>query len=230
MLQRYFLNGFRSVDPKRTLFSEYFYKYFKKQCILGNNEQFNYRLNQVIRVLDYVSNEQSKVLDIGCGFGLQSIMFFLCGIQNVYACDIAIRKLKDFRKLVAVLSINTDDIKIFCCNGCSTPFKNKYFDLIFISSVLSHVETADLLLYEIYRILKPEGKLFLSDENNCFFIPGRRRRRKIWQMVEYGPIDESIAIGEPVPFSHLRDNIISKRFPLLSVNERKLLVKKLKGL
>lgn len=41
------------------------------------------------------------------------------------------------------------------------PFENKKFDFVFIKSVIEHISNTDLFLSEIYRVLKPGGKVII---------------------------------------------------------------------
>lgn len=52
------------------------------------------------------------------------------------------------------------------------PFPSNYFDICFSKSVVEHLNNPDNYMKEIYRILKPNGKLILMipDYDSCMFL------------------------------------------------------------
>jgi len=50
-------------------------------------------------------------------------------------------------------------------NGYELPYKDNTFDLITTNHVLHHVHELDLLLYDISRVLKPDGLLYIKEHN-----------------------------------------------------------------
>jgi ubiquinone/menaquinone biosynthesis C-methylase UbiE len=114
-------------------------------------------------------NNLSKLLDLGCGLGRNSILFAQNGF-TVTAYDLsfdAIEKVnKKSRELK--LSINTiigDMIKL--------PFREESFDCILSYHVISHTDSEGIkkVLNEIQRVLKKNGEFYLtlcSKESNSF--------------------------------------------------------------
>jgi SAM-dependent methyltransferase len=47
-------------------------------------------------------------------------------------------------------------------DGINIPFENEKFDLVFCTQVLEHVNDPFSLIREMYRVLKPNGKLIIS--------------------------------------------------------------------
>ena len=50
----------------------------------------------------------------------------------------------------------------FLCNLDNIPKKNNSYDVVINTQVLEHVENPEKVIKELYRILKPRGKLFLT--------------------------------------------------------------------
>lgn len=102
-----------------------------------------------------------KILDIGCGTGLNA------------------KKLAEKGHEIIGIDISNIAIQQFCQNGFTgfqcdiaqyIPFKNNTFDLIYASEVIEHLIDTELFIDEIYRILKPSGKLILSTINSTFWV------------------------------------------------------------
>ena len=99
---------------------------------------------------------KSIVLDTGTGTGSH---LELLHAHKVYGIDVAHKMLKksQVRSLENVFLSNQ--------NAENTNFKNDFFDVVIISHVLSVTENPEELLKESYRVLKPNGKLFILNHN-----------------------------------------------------------------
>jgi SAM-dependent methyltransferase len=117
---------------------------------------------------DFVAPEDLRgreVLDIGCGFG-----WF-----ERFAAARAPRRLVGIEPkesdLVAARSIAAETQAEFVCAGAfRLPFPEASFDTVCIWDVIEHVprgREADLFR-EIYRVLRPEGRLYLSTPYRSF--------------------------------------------------------------
>ena len=49
-------------------------------------------------------------------------------------------------------------------------FSDKVFDLVFCSEVIEHLVNPENLLQELYRVLRPGGKLIISVPNSAFWV------------------------------------------------------------
>jgi len=52
------------------------------------------------------------------------------------------------------------DCRLEPVDARSTPYPNDYFDLIYSTSAFEHIHHLDLMLTEMFRVLRPGGKLF----------------------------------------------------------------------
>jgi ubiquinone/menaquinone biosynthesis C-methylase UbiE len=97
-----------------------------------------------------------KVLEIGCGSGVDSLEFARYGAQ-VTSVDITANAVQLTKELsiesgypLYVRKINED---------CKLPFKDSSFDCVYSYGVLHHIPNVDIIMGEIIRVLKPGGKL-----------------------------------------------------------------------
>jgi len=102
-----------------------------------------------------------RVLDIGCGTGLNSRYISSLG-HSVYGIDIsheAIEKYKEqgFEGEVMDLEVGMT-------------FADASFDVVYASEIIEHVVHYQKILEDIFRVLRPGGKLILSTPNSSFWV------------------------------------------------------------
>ncbi len=105
-----------------------------------------------------------KYLDIGCGNGNKTTMFSKAiglNLDNVYGTDI-----KQWGPYDAELHGSHDFNFKYLKEDGTLDFPDNHFDLISCVLMLHHVESIDLLLGEIRRVLKPNGKILII-EHDC---------------------------------------------------------------
>ena len=101
-----------------------------------------------------------SILDLGCGRGRHALYFTQKGFK-VTAVDLSAEAIEYNKKLqkeqgVDYLCKRADMMKL--------PFADDAFDRVFSYHVISHQDTAGVqqVLQEIARVLKPDGKVFLT--------------------------------------------------------------------
>ena len=94
----------------------------------------------------------SKILDVGCGKGFMTGAFL---ISDMFVYGIDKENLKPVCNGFAKCNIANESI----------PYKPNTFDVVFCKSVIEHLYAPDNLMKEIYRVLKPDGRvIFLTPE------------------------------------------------------------------
>lgn len=102
-----------------------------------------------------------KVLDIGCGTGLNAGGIAAKG-HEVWGVDIS---------PVAIERFRARGYRGEVCNlGDGLPFSEHSFDLVFSSEVIEHVADTESFLADIFRVLRPGGILVMSTPNSAFWI------------------------------------------------------------
>lgn len=97
----------------------------------------------------------NRFLDYGCGKG-EFVSKLKGKVKNIYGFDVDPEKINLVKKKYPF--INVKKIKI----SNKPPYPNNFFDAVSIFHVLEHVDSEKNAIKEIYRILKPGGKLYLA--------------------------------------------------------------------
>ena len=105
----------------------------------------NYAMFSILKNL-LNHTERGKVLDIGAGT-LAFKSYLESHFDSYLACDI----------------VAQDEIPLdFMANAEKLPLPSDTLDCAFLSAVLEHCREPETVLQEIYRVLKPEGRLILT--------------------------------------------------------------------
>lgn len=141
------------------------------QLSIGRNEaiQSNPIINyeqalRAVTVLDMLAARPGeRVLDIGCGNARDMIKLVECGAQ-VVGVDISEGMVAGAKNELEAHGIIGVDLQVG--DATCLDFADASFDKILCSEVIEHIPDAPKALCEMYRILKPSGRLVLSTPNS----------------------------------------------------------------
>lgn len=109
-------------------------------------------------------NECLRILDVGCGTGASLVDFkkkFGRSVE-VYGVDVVALQIDLAREKIKKNGVWA---QVDWYDGEHLPFPNEYFDAIYTSDVLGHVENVPAWLKELNRVLKPGGTLAMFSES-----------------------------------------------------------------
>ncbi|MGH7599898.1 MAG: methyltransferase domain-containing protein [bacterium] len=117
---------------------------------------------RVERILKFTKEIQGKVLDVGCFVGILSERIVQQGGKELIGMD----RLEKALELAAARGIQT---ALADLDEAVFDFPDNHFDCVVAGEVLDYVFDPDAVLEEIYRVLKPGGKLIISVPNLASF-------------------------------------------------------------
>lgn len=133
---------------------------------LGTKEYFEYydRLREHDQSIEfqnklheYKAFARKRVLDVGSGNGYVLSKYALEG-ADVYGVDITQVSINLCKKRFELLGLKSN---FFVGNAEELPLDNEYFDCVCSMGVLHHVPNPPKAIEEIYRVLKPGGRVIL---------------------------------------------------------------------
>lgn len=115
--------------------------------------------------INYVNEHDIKdknVIDIGCGNGWCGLNFLSRGVKDMTMCEKTENDLKTAKEY-----IKDKRVHFIVANVLKLPFPDNTFDTAVSWEVLEHLpkNRESKMFNEIKRILKPQGKLYLSTPN-----------------------------------------------------------------
>ena len=113
-------------------------------------------------VKEYI-NEDSKILDYGCGPGTFSIKLSKMTKNEVHGIDISEGFIEQCNLLKKELSIS--NFYPHHTKNQNLPYDNNTFDIILLFDVIHHLENIDQNFSEIKRVLKKDGKIIVYEPN-----------------------------------------------------------------
>jgi len=128
-----------------------FFEYYNKQREAIESVSYSYNLHE------YRDFKGKKVLDVGSGNGYVLSKYATEGAE-VFGIDITEAGIELCRKRFEYLGLNGD---FRVADAQEIPFSDDTFDCVCSMGVLHHVPDTQKALDEIYRVLKPGGRLIV---------------------------------------------------------------------
>jgi len=170
-----------------------------EDIFVGGKDRDNYRLIGIYYLKQFISlcglQRDWKVLDVGCGSGRLTVPLALYLRKgSYYGIDIVpaginwcLEKIKPHFpnvnfELADVHNAHYNPNGNEYADKYSFPYADNTFDLIFLTSVFTHMKTSDVENYtsEIHRVLKPKGRclitFFIFDEDSAEGIRQKKSR------------------------------------------------------
>jgi ubiquinone/menaquinone biosynthesis C-methylase UbiE len=126
-------------------------------------------------VWDGVIQPDSRVLDVGCGIGSESVFLAVRGMQ-VSAIDISADAIATGKKLAEAYGV---DVDFRVADVLKLPFADGEFDVVADQGCFHHMADEERAQYtsEILRVLKPGGMFVLRSFSDK--IPGGPQPRRV---------------------------------------------------
>lgn len=153
--------------------------------LLSKNINKNFNKGKLLSGIIYPEffplNKEDEVLNVGCGDGVQAVIY-QGNFKKMVGVDINQERLTVAKQLAGHYAIK--NFSVLCANVEKIPLEEK-FDKIIAIDIIEHVLNPDVLVSELYRLLKDNGRLLITFpalhdkwENLFRFIGRKILRRK----------------------------------------------------
>jgi ubiquinone/menaquinone biosynthesis C-methylase UbiE len=105
----------------------------------------------------------TTILDAGCGYGFHAVRLARLGLQ-VTGLDISEVTLDEARKRIDQEGLS-DRIELLRADLLALPYPDNSFDFVNCWGVLMHIPEPEHALAELLRVLRPGGRLAMSENN-----------------------------------------------------------------
>jgi len=170
------------------------------------------KLSYLPYLVDFSSHRGKTMLEVGCGAGIDLVRFARAGVKvtgidlSTTAIELASKNIRQ-NGLVADLQV---------MNGESMQFPDNSFDVVYAHGVLQYTADPNMMIAEIYRVLKPGGEFIVMVYNRISWLNLMRLITRVPLEHEDAPVLKKYSVGELKqflkPFKTFR--IIPERFPV----------------
>jgi ubiquinone/menaquinone biosynthesis C-methylase UbiE len=130
---------------------------------INNSKEANINMMDYVgRLLEIDDDTSMKILDAGSGVGSTSI-FLAQKYSNCVFCGITISHYESVIAGILQKKLNISNVRFQQGSYMKTSYKDNYFDRVFALESVIHSPNKKEFLKEMYRILKPGGKIVILD-------------------------------------------------------------------
>jgi ubiquinone/menaquinone biosynthesis C-methylase UbiE len=176
-------------------------------------DQYRYeKLNYLTQVIDFASYQGKRLLEIGCGVGIDLVRFAQAGAK-VTGVDLAPVSIDLAKRNIEQCGVAAD---LYVMNGEALRFDNNAFDVVYANGVLQYTADAPRMISELNRVLQPGGEAILMVYNRRSWLNALSKVMSVELEHEDAPVLRKYTIGEfremLQTFSAVR--ILPERFPV----------------
>jgi ubiquinone/menaquinone biosynthesis C-methylase UbiE len=172
------------------------------------------KLRYLPKVVDFSKYKSKKLLEIGCGIGIDLIRFAEGGAE-VTGVDLSKTAIDLARKYFNYLNLKAD---LCVMDGEKLKFKDNSFDVVYAHGVIQYTADADKLINEALRVLKPNGVYISMVYNRNGWLNVMSKFFKVKLEHEDAPVLKKYSIDEfkKMLSGFSKVKIIPERFPVKS--------------
>ena len=143
---------------------------------------------------EYEKYKDHKVLEIGCGLGIDSVKFARSG-ADLTCIDLSDTSVRCTRQLLDHLGLNASVSK---GNAKRLGFSYEVFDVVYAYGVLMHVDDEQRAVQEIHRVLKPGGEalVVLYHRRSWFWLLSKLTGTNVESDAGDPPINRVHTVGQ----------------------------------
>ena len=180
-----------------------------------------------------------RVLDIGCGFGWDSVAISLEANALVVANDVRSEMTSVVKNRVSELAKRGAGTKVETLTGdiCCIDIPDNSFDAIVCQQAIEHIHDLEALFETCFRVLKPEGRAIFTNDDNIYNRAKFREVQKMWkrrdadwQFIEQLKKIRPIENADIQPYAVMRRDIVRQTNPALNEEDVTRIVEATAGL
>lgn len=147
-----------------------------------------------------------RVLDVGCGLGLQLVILQLMGIAEGHGLDPYTDRLQVLQRVIAEQGLTHLHATPATLDEADYP--EGAFDMVLSNEAISHYPSVERFLERAAAWLRVGGVLIIADGNNGANPTLAQKTRQIWDRFENGPAGKFEGHTITQPYREMREAII----------------------
>ena len=189
---------------------------------LSTEKGMNTYLRATAQMLELAGDVKGKdVLDAGSGFGTLSHLLASWGARKLYSVEVHKPMVDTHRLIREQYFPNLADVVQQVHGDVSTELlPPRSVDLIISIEAVSHYYDVPAFLDQCARVLRPGGRLFISDGNNGANPRIRRETIELWRRLELGPHGPCMTHRIDETMLERRERFVGERAPQIDAATR----------
>lgn len=155
--------------------------------------------------------EDTKVLDVGCGTGNYTSLLQRVTNAQVYGVDASQGMIDKARE-------KSENVQYFVADVLRLPFCSDFFAFIYMTDVIHHIPDIQIMFCELNRVLAPCGKLCIATQSHrqidrryvSEFFPATAKVDKR----RYPAIKDIVQAGQAAGLSHVKSTVYAENKPV----------------
>lgn len=172
------------------------------------------KLRYLPNLVDFNGYKDKKMLEVGCGVGIDLVRFARGGAQ-VTGVDLAEQSIDLAKKYFEHENL---DGELLLGNGESLEFDDNSFDVVYAHGVIQYTANAQKMVNELHRVVKPASEVIIMVYNRNSWLNFMSEKFGVSLEHEDAPVLKKYSINEfkelLYPFSKVE--IVPERFPVKS--------------
>ncbi|MEK7728244.1 MAG: class I SAM-dependent methyltransferase, partial [candidate division KSB1 bacterium] len=172
------------------------------------------KLRYLPKVVNFNGYRGKTILEVGCGIGLD-LLRFAQGGAKVFGVDLARQSIELAQKNFALHGA-WGEFRLM--NGEALEFEDNSFDVVYAHGVLQYTASAEQMVKELHRVLKPGGEAIMMVYNRISWLNALSKIMKVDLEHEDAPVLNKYSISAfkqmLAPFAKVR--LVPERFPVAS--------------
>ncbi len=172
------------------------------------------KLRYLPQVVDFSAYKGKRILEVGCGIGIDLIRFARNG-ANVTGIDLAQQSIDLAKQYFKHHNVPG---KLQLGNGEQLKFDDNTFDMVYAHGVIQYTANAQKMVAELYRVLKPGGEAIMMVYNRRSWLNFLSMTLGVGLEHEDAPVLKKYTIDEfkslLTEFSEVK--LVPERFPVKS--------------
>jgi SAM-dependent methyltransferase len=139
-------------------------------------DQYHFeKLHHLLRLVDFEGQRGRRVLDVGCGTGVDLVRFARAGAE-AFGVDVASAGIALARQNAAHQHL---PVHLAVADGEDLPFPDDSFDYVFAHGVVQYTSDGRALVEQCRRVLKPGGIAFFQVYNRISWLNALSKLMKV---------------------------------------------------
>jgi 2-polyprenyl-3-methyl-5-hydroxy-6-metoxy-1,4-benzoquinol methylase len=170
------------------------------------------KLGYLPQIVDFAAYRNRRLLEVGCGVGIDLARFARAGAQ-VTGVDLSATAIRLAQQNFQQQGLTAD----FCImNGEELQLADNSFDVVYAHGVLQYTANPQQMVNELHRVLRPGGRAILMVYNTYSWLMALSKLMKVELEHEDAPVIRTFSIKEfkQLLRSFAQVQIIPERFPV----------------